>query len=279
MLIYENIETNTLKDLYTSLWRKHTYTLTKVFNQLSFPFEVEGLSYTRVFKSGYAIDVPIKFCQQFVDWALSDQAHITGFNSLLASPSVISLSDLDLIQSKEDEKYHLNMITQNELELLPIHSVYNVDYSISCICIFVKKENYLDALLNYQQLNISQLTRKVEEIFLSKENQSFLKDFIVEAIDDEIAQEDQDFFDPKLSILSKAEAACIAAIYYGNFEAKDIADYLCRSVRTVQGLIQSVVQKLDFKNRYELFVDVSQNNKYIKYLYSLDLKLPLASVA
>jgi DNA-binding NarL/FixJ family response regulator len=70
----------------------------------------------------------------------------------------------------------------------------------------------------------------------------------------------------KLSSFTKTENLCFTAIYNGKYEAKEIAEYICRSHRTVEGLMSSMIAKLEVKNRYELFVEISKSHLHMRYL-------------
>ncbi|TNF65800.1 MAG: hypothetical protein EP298_10955 [Gammaproteobacteria bacterium] len=270
-------EYHSLKDIHHDLWKKHYLSLRKIVNQLDIPFAVEGLTYTKVFKSGLGINIPLKTCDEFKTWAASNNAKISSFDEILYRPAIVNLNDL--AQLSCENAYHLDIVTQDRLRLLPIHYIYNLDNSISNLCFFVKTPLYTNSLSKLQWLDMSQMINKIEKL-IQINHPKLITDFTVKPIANthiNLCSSIPLYFQS----LNKSEILCIIAIYHGNFEVKDIASILCRSVRTVQTLVQSLVKKFGFKNRYELYAEIYNNAQYIKYFYQreLDLKLPKSIMA
>ncbi|WP_440617261.1 helix-turn-helix transcriptional regulator, partial [Cysteiniphilum sp. 6C5] len=69
-----------------------------------------------------------------------------------------------------------------------------------------------------------------------------------------------------LYALSKAENRCFMAIYSGVYENQSIACLLSRSIRTIEGLVASMANKLNCKSRYEMIAKILQSEAHFRYL-------------
>ncbi|WP_395946879.1 LuxR C-terminal-related transcriptional regulator [Caedibacter taeniospiralis] len=257
-----SIQTRPLADIHKQQWKKYEHILTRITKSLDFPFQIEGLAYTETFKSGIAISIPLKYCDAFSVWAQSERAYISSFSAIAKRPKVVTLEELHAY-AKDKLPYHLSLITQDQLMMLPIHYNHNSKGSIANLCIFVKKSEYFHAYVRYAHLDMTSLTQQVRQL-LHQEYQSVITEFLVDTVPDH--NDLREISAINTMELTAAEKSFLHAIYDGSYETKQIAERLNKSVRTIEGVMGRVVDKLECKNRYDLFVKVKNNHSFLSHI-------------
>ncbi|WP_119328506.1 helix-turn-helix transcriptional regulator [Cysteiniphilum halobium] len=262
----------TLQDIHHYHWKKHEHTFNKIVQSMNLPFDIEGLTYTETFNSGVAITIPLKYLESFYDWAQSEKAYISSFLNVLNRPKVVTLEELNIC-SKDSYPYHLSLVTQEAFNILPIQYLKIGNQSIANLCIFIKKTNYLEVSIQYAHLNVLALTRKLFDS-LRQEYHYLVRDFLVNTKQGQLCFKQHNM--PKIfPDLTRSEKSFLLAICQGLYETKQVAIYLNRSVRTVEGLMRSVLDKLECKNRYELFVKIGNDYSCLSHLIAGNEKLSM----
>ncbi|WP_440992930.1 helix-turn-helix transcriptional regulator [Cysteiniphilum litorale] len=253
----------TLRDIHHYHWKKHEHTFKKIVQSMDLPFDIEGLTYTETFSSGVAINLPLKYLESFHDWAQSEKAHISSFLNVLHRPKVVTLDELNVC-SEDSYPYHLSLVTQEAFNILPIQYLRIGNQSIANICIFIKKSNYLEISIQYAHLNILALTQKLFDS-LRQEYHYLAHDFLVNTRQNNFYFKQHNT--PKIfPDLTRSEKSFLFAICQGLYETKQVAIHLNLSVRTIEGLMRSVLHKLECKNRYELFVKIGSDYSCLSHV-------------
>ncbi|WP_119344962.1 helix-turn-helix transcriptional regulator [Facilibium subflavum] len=266
---------NSLRNIYQYEWKKHEHQFTRFIRQLNLPMKVEGIVFTKFSSDNQVIEVPLGYTDHFLDYANHPDAEKSLFNNFhnaLKVPPKIDRYFMDHIYSINKtlgmKTSFSSIVCQDNFLSTPVKFHYHTDNTISDILLLVKKSFYCELKCLENNGGLSDIHNKAHQFILETiQTEPFT--WQNKAPEIEISSSSYYKID-KFSQLSTAENRCFSAIYHGNYETKVIAKLLHRSTRTIEGLISSMIDKLQMKNRYELFIEISNAHQHMQRLILLN---------
>ncbi|WP_119342748.1 helix-turn-helix transcriptional regulator [Facilibium subflavum] len=263
-----------IQEIYQHHWKRYQRRFKQLIKYAELPFPVDGLYYLYTDKNNINIEIPLIFHPCFNTYIQTSNLHknlLKSYSNLIQFPPIITNDYKARLAASYPEKMQ---VTDSTLYQLPIMLKYNSNNSISTLFIYLNKEYeelgrqyefsyYINVLHNLIEKAYPTLIHDIKLFtYQNKTPPCFLQHstHTVEGLPH-----------CKFKTLSKAENRCFIAIYQGNYEAKEIADYLCRSVRTVESVMASMIRKLLVNNRYELFIQIAKAHHHMRYLMTEDL--------
>ncbi|WP_119344961.1 helix-turn-helix transcriptional regulator [Facilibium subflavum] len=261
---------NSIKNIYQYEWKRHERQFTRFVQQLNLPIKIEGIMYTKVSPNNQVLEVPLHYTDQFLNYANHPRAQKSlfhNFHNIMQAPPSIDRYFIDYVYSTNTE---LNMKTsfssivcQDTLVPTPIKFHYHLDNTVSHIILVVKKRFYPELKCFESIVGLKDVHDRAHQFIRETVNtESFTYQNNAPEIRFPIPHQPGN----KFNQLSLAENRCFMAIYHGHYDTKAIANLLCRSARTVEGLISSMVDKLQVNNRYALFVEISKAHMHMQRL-------------
>ncbi len=260
---------NSIYDIYHYKWRKYQRQFEQLIKSVNLPFDIEALYYYKINMLKQVVEIPIIFHPNFLKFAeyeKVDSSLFANFENLLQLPPIMDSDYIKNIEIKYQSYSHLESFVGGKLYKLPIMLRYQ-NNAISWIGVYVDIKNYYIAK-QYEGgnciLTLHNLIESSYDRIIYTKDFEYINSCDVPKVNEINIERTIDQF----KNLSRAENRCFVAIYNGKYESRDIAAYLSRSVRTVEGLMVTMIYKLNLKNRYELFVKVSEGHIHMRYLFS-----------
>ena len=259
---------NSIEAIYRHQWQKYRRRFEQLVKYAQLPFDIMALYYFKTDKSKHTIEIPIIFHPNLLNYATCTNAAknmLGSYDNLLQLPPVMDSTYIQKLEKKYSQHTYLESTTQSIFYKLPIMLKYHTNGAISWVGIYVNTDDY-DTVKHYELSNhitmLHDIVEKTHETLVKVDEFSYIN--LANKIDFNHSNTSQSTC--KFKSLSKAENRCFMAIYGGKYEAKEIADQLHRSVRTIEGLMATMIRKLEIANRYQLFVEVSQAHIHMRYL-------------
>jgi DNA-binding CsgD family transcriptional regulator len=261
---------NTVQTIYTHLYRKYERKFNTILKNAALNFKIEAISYQRCYANKKVLSLPLLVDDRLGEYYNSpnaDKAIFLDFRNLLLSPTINSTCYKNAVYQLYNQSFCFDHIISNESRsALPWHLHYHNDHSISFLCVFVNKTDAILANKVFYSGYFNRLHQAIEQSVLANTRELDLNDFIFNNSSPTVPLLLESVPKAQFAELSYAENLCFLAIYQGHYEVKEIAEYINRSPRTIEGHIASMIQKLKVNNRYELFIKLAQAHEHMRYL-------------
>ncbi len=261
---------NTVEEIYTKSYKRYVCKLNKILESANLALSVESLIYHRCYSHGGVLALPLLVNDSLSDYYTSPEADkriFLDFETLLLSPTINDVGYKNAVYQSHNNSFCVDHILTKEVRhALPWHLHYHHDYSISFLCIFLKKKDALIANKLFYGGHFRQLHQALDQLVSQNTMDIDLDAFTFKNVNPSKNLLTKFIPTPQFSELTYTENLCFLAIYNGHYEVKALALCVGRSPRTIEGLIASMVQKLRVNNRYELFVKISQSHEHRRYL-------------
>ena len=261
----------TLHEIYSSSWKKYEKKLAQIRADAQLPSSVVAIIYNHSFQTGEVISIPVLFheCLQGIYLtSLPDNMIFINFETLIQAPPLLTTTFRNAIyQSCSNQAYCFDHIAAgNRFYPLPWQPKFHYNKSASWLTTLINSPVVSNAQEYMLLQHCTKLHSIMNDLILNQNNAFYVEHFKFSHKCPPISQIDSLNLDPRFFHLTHSENLCFLAIYNKQFETKQLAHALCRSPRTIEGILSSMIQKLELNNRYELFIRVAKSHTYIRYL-------------
>ncbi len=265
-------------EIYTRSHRLFQSTLKKFVRDINLPSSIHNLIYFHLYPDNRILEIPFVFHERLFEIPWEDFDNIfLSYENLKHMPYQFDIGFRDAVYASlsgeytPDKKCVDHMLLREDWSNLPWHLKHHQDGAISWFCIDVPKSEYVKYhggnTLDIMQLLHKKITHFLRDAAFNNKRSYFSYQLpsVPTVITDDFLMHTEEF--TVFKHFTMAENRCFLAIYDRHYETKLIAQYIGRSPRTVEGLINSMVAKTHSLNRYDLYIKISNAHNYKNHIY------------
>ncbi|WP_440651646.1 helix-turn-helix transcriptional regulator [Cysteiniphilum sp. 19S12-1] len=262
-----------IRDLYnhrlTSASKRILVKHASFFKEIKRKLQADYVTIMILSPDGKVYDIPFFQADSLQHWIDSDdniQEPVYSYHNHLVIPfAAASLHDVvsyfnQLSSNDYEDNFNNNTFTYHSThKILANGYILNTTFALprtipmSSYHVYLTYRVLLEEVFEYIQIHILKELEKLEEFDISETITPLEVNY-------------SELMPQPLYALSKAENRCFMAIYSGVYENQSIACLLSRSIRTIEGLVASMANKLNCKSRYEMIAKILQSEAHFRYL-------------